>query len=54
MSENTLHTAEIPKSYSAKIDDFLGGIGVVYNYIRSIYYIFLTDIPFDSFFYVKV
>ena len=54
MSEITLHTANLPKSYSRKNADFLGDFGVVYNYIHSIYYIISTDIPFDSFFYVKV
>ena len=49
MSEITLHTAQLQKSYSAKITDFLGDFGVVYNYIHCIYYIFSTDIPFDSF-----
>ena len=29
MSEITLHTANIPKSYSRKNDDFLGALGVV-------------------------
>ena len=52
MSENILHTANLPKSYSRKNDDFLGVSGVVYNYIHSIYYIFSTDIPFDSFFFM--
>ena len=54
MSEITLHTAKTPKSYFLKIDDFLGDTEVVYNYIHSIYYIFSTDIPFDSFFNVIV
>ena len=55
MSEIILHTANLPKSYSRKNDDFLGALGVVYNYILLliIYIIFFsTDIPFDSFFYV--
>ena len=50
MSEITLHTAKTPKSYSAKIDDFLGGIGVVYNYILSIYYIFFDRYTIRLFF----
>ena len=39
---------------SGKNGDFLGGIGVVYNYILSIYYIFSERYTIDSFFYVKV
>ena len=35
MSEILPHTAETPKSYSRKNDDFLGDFGVVYNYIHS-------------------
>ena len=54
MSEIILHAAQTPKSYFLKIDDFLGDFGVVYNYIHSIYYIFLRYILFDSFFIVIV
>ena len=54
MSEILPHTAETPKSYSRKNDDFLGDFGVVYNYIHSIYYIFFRYILFDSFFIVIV
>ena len=50
MSEITLHTAQLPKSYSSKIDDFLGVSGVVYNYIHSIYYIFFDRYTIQLFF----
>ena len=40
MSEIPLHTAQLLKTYFSKNRRFLGGIGVVYNYIHSIYYIF--------------
>ena len=40
MSEFFLHTAELLKTYFSKKSRFLGGIGVVYNYIYNIYYIF--------------
>ena len=53
LSEITLHTAKIPKSYFLKNRLFLGDFGVVYNYIVYIIF-FSSDIPFDSFFYVKV
>lgn len=50
MSEITLDTAKTPKSYSSKIDDFLGALGVVYNYIHSIYYIFFDRYTIRLFF----
>ena len=50
MSEITLHTAETPKSYFLKNRLFLGGIGVVYNYIHSIYYIFFDRYTIRLFF----
>ena len=50
MSENILHTAKTSKSYSAKIDDFLGDTEVVYNYIHSIYYIFFDRYTIRLFF----
>ena len=50
MSEITLHTANLPKSYSRKNDDFLGALGVVYNYIHSIYYIFFDRYTIRLFF----
>ena len=50
MCEITIHTAQLPKSHSSKIDDFLGGIGVVYNYIHSIYYIFFDRYTIRLFF----
>ena len=50
MSEITLHTAQLQKSYSAKIDDFLGEFRVVYNYIHSIYYIFFDRYTIRLFF----
>ena len=40
MSEFPLYTAQLPKKYFSKNRRFLGGIGVVYNHIHSIYYIF--------------
>ena len=51
MSEILPHTAETPKSYSRKNDDFLGDFGVVYNYIHSIYYIFFERYTIRLFFY---
>ena len=50
MSEILPHTAETPKSYSRKNDDFLGVSGVVYNYIHSIYYIFFDRYTIRLFF----
>ena len=50
MSEITLHTANLPKSYFRKNDDFLGALGVVYNYIHSIYYIFFDRYTIRLFF----
>ena len=50
MSEILPHTAETPKSYSRKNDDFLGDFGVVYNYILSIYYIFFERYTIRHFF----
>ena len=40
MSEFSRHTAKLPETYFSKKSPILGGIGVVYNYIHSIYYIF--------------
>ena len=37
MSEITLHTANLPKSYFLKNRLFFGGIGVDNNYISIIY-----------------
>ena len=54
MSEFPLHTAQLLKNYFPKIGDFLGGIGVVYNYIHCIYYIFFERYTIDTFFYVVV
>ena len=51
MSEISPHTAQIPKSYFLKNDDFLGVSGVVYNYIHSIYYIFFERYTIRLFFY---
>ena len=51
MSEISLHTAQIPKSYFLKKCRFLGALGVVYNYIRSIYYIFFAIYTIRLFFY---
>ena len=54
MSEFLLHTAHLLKTYFPKNRRFLGGIGVVYNYIHSIYYIFFERYAIDTFFYVVV
>ena len=51
MSEIFLHTAQTPKSYFTKNADFLGALGVVYNYIHSIYYIFFAIYTIRLFFY---
>lgn len=50
MSEFPLHTAKLLKTYSAENRRFLGGIGVVYNYIHSIYYIFFERYAIRHFF----
>lgn len=50
MSEFFLHTAKLLKTYFSKNRDFLGGIGVVYNYIHSIYYIFFERYTIRLFF----
>ena len=51
MSEITLHAAQTPKSYFLKKCRFLGALGVVYNYIHSIYYIFFDRYTIRLFFY---
>ena len=50
MSEINLHTAQTPKSYFTKNLLFLGALGVVYNYIHSIYYIFFDRYTIRLFF----
>ena len=52
MSEFSLHTAQLFKNYFPKIGDYLGGIGVVYNYIRCIYYIFFRAIRHSTLFFM--
>ena len=51
MSEISLHTAQLLKTYFSKNRRFLGGIGVVYNYIHSIYYIFFERYAIRHIFY---
>ena len=50
MSEFTLHTTKMLKSYFLKNLLFLGDFGVVYNYIHSIYYIFFDRYTIRLFF----
>ena len=54
MSEFTLHTTKMLKSYFLKIDDFLGDTEVVYNYIQSIYYIFFDRYTIRLFFFYVI
>ena len=54
MCEITLDTVQLTKSYSAKNCRFLGALGVVYNYIHSIYYIFFERYTIRLFFFIPL